>query len=226
MQLYPFSVRFRFVENQTLPVGNCAAFDSVKLREKTGNDVHAAWGFVIRLGMQIPTMTLSIEAPLAPDCHRSRVAWQAQRFLSEAASQLGDLVRLSSHSQQQTWRQALHAVEQVSATLAQVARPPLRSRRYRYSLDWRRTFAAMLRERREERGLSRQQLAERCKLSIGTIRNIETLRVHPEIDTIERIVSVKELGLSLVLLGLPDRASEREASQLTPARADLRDHSG
>jgi transcriptional regulator with XRE-family HTH domain len=84
----------------------------------------------------------------------------------------------------------------------------------------------MLRERREERGLSRQQLAERCKLSIGTIRNIETLRVHPEIDTIERIVSVKELGLSLVLLGLPDRASEREASQLTPARADLRDHSG
>jgi ribosome-binding protein aMBF1 (putative translation factor) len=176
--------------------------------------------------MQISTMTLPIEAPLGLDSHRSRVAWQAQRLLSEAASQLGDLVRLSSHSQQQTWRQALRAVEQVSATLAQVARPPQRSRRYRYSLDWRRKFAALLRAHREERGLSRQQLADRCKLSIGTIRNIETLRVHPEIDTIERIVAVKELGLSLGALGLPQREPEREPSSLTPARADLRDHSG
>jgi transcriptional regulator with XRE-family HTH domain len=87
--------------------------------------------------------------------------------------------------------------------LATVASPPQRSRRYRYSLDWRQNFAALLRDRREERGLSRQQLAERSQLSVGTIRNIETLRVHPELGTIERLLSVAELGLSWDDLGPP-----------------------
>lgn len=194
------------------------------MRQKTGNEHGLAGGFAIRLGMQISTW--SIDASQQPDARRSRVAWQAQRLLSEAASQLDDLVRLSARHQQQIWQKALRAVEQVSEELALVARPPLRSRRYRYSLDWRRKFAALLRERREDIGLSRQQLAERCRLSIGTIRNIETFRVHPELDTIRRLLSVKELGLSSEELGFMDRHTVAPSSLPTPVRADLRDRSG
>ncbi|MBL8634293.1 MAG: helix-turn-helix transcriptional regulator [Myxococcales bacterium] len=169
------------------------------------------------------TLTLPKNTPQQPDARRHRVAWQAQRLLSEAASQLDDLVHLSARNQQQTWQRALHAVEQVSEKLAQVARPPQRSRRFPYSLDWRRKFAVLLRERREESGLSRQQLAERCKLSIGTIRNIETFRVNPELDTIERLLSVAELGLSIDDLERTEHHSARPSASVTPARADLRD---
>ena len=173
----------------------------VKCSQRVGKGVHSRGDFVIRLDMQITECEQSVSTPVPPELRRNRVAWQAKRLLTEAAGQLGDLVRLSSATQQPMWVEALRTVEQVSAVLDLIARPPLRSRRYRYSLDWRRKFASLLRERREERGLTRQQIAERSKLSLGTIRNIETLRVHPEIDTIERLLAVAELGLSWSDLG-------------------------
>jgi len=151
----------------------------------------------------MPTTSGALPYPiqLPPELHRKRVAWQANRLLTEAAGQLGALLQLSSRTQRAQWVEALRSVEQVRAVLSQVASPPLRSRRYRYSLDWRCQFASLLRERREASGLSRQMLAERSKLSLGTIRNIETLRVHPELDTIERLLAVAELSLSWSDLG-------------------------
>ena len=151
--------------------------------------------------MQTTSGALPYQIQLPPELRRKRVAWQANRLLTEAAGQLGDLMQLSSRTQRAQWVEALRSVEQVRAVLSQVASPPLRSRRYHYSLDWRRQFASLLRERREASGLSRQMLAERSKLSLGTIRNIETLRVHPELDTIERLLSVAELSLSWSDLG-------------------------
>ena len=135
-------------------------------------------------------------SPSSPKFRRQHAAWQAKRLLTEAAAQLGDVVQLSAESQKDIWRLALHNIEQVRSVLAEIAVRPLRSRRYSYSPQWRRRFAALLRERRESRGLSRQKLAERSKLSVTTIRNIETLRSHPELGTIEQLLSVPELDLT------------------------------
>lgn len=144
--------------------------------------------------------TLRRASPSPPErsleFRRQRAAWQAKRLLAEAAAQLGDVVHLSAFSQQEIWRAALHNIEQVRSVLADIAVRPLRSRRYRYSPQWRRRFASLLRQQRESRGISRQQLAERSKVSVTTIRNIETLRSHPELGTIEQLLSVPELGLS------------------------------
>ena len=166
-----------------------------------GKGIRLVADFATRLFMQSTTVMLPAQLP--PELRRKRVAWQAKRLLTEAAGQLGNLLKLSTKPQQSIWIEALRSVEQVRSVLATVASPPQRSRRCRYSLDWRQHFAALLRERREQRGLSRQQLAERSQLSEGTIRNIETLRVHPELGTIERLLSVAELGLSWDDLGPP-----------------------
>ena len=58
-------------------------------------------------------------------------------------------------------------------------------------------FARLLRERREQAGLSRQQLASMAKLSESTVRNLETARVIPLRQTLEILRNVASLKLTL-----------------------------
>ena len=58
-------------------------------------------------------------------------------------------------------------------------------------------FARLLRERREQAGLSRQQLADLARLSCSTVRNLETARVIPLRQTLENLRNIASLNLSL-----------------------------
>ena len=58
-------------------------------------------------------------------------------------------------------------------------------------------FARLLRERREQAGLSRQKLADMARLSCSTVRNLETARVIPLRQTLEILRNIELLNLSL-----------------------------
>ena len=58
-------------------------------------------------------------------------------------------------------------------------------------------FAQLLRERREQAGLSRQKLADMARLSCSTVRNLETARVIPLRQTLEILRAVEPLRLTL-----------------------------
>ena len=58
-------------------------------------------------------------------------------------------------------------------------------------------FARLLRERREQAGLSRQKLADMARLSNSTVRNLETARVIPLRQTLEILRNIELLNLSL-----------------------------
>jgi len=58
-------------------------------------------------------------------------------------------------------------------------------------------FARLLRERREQAGLSRQKLADMARLSCSTVRNLETARVIPLRQTLEILRNIELLKLSL-----------------------------
>lgn len=58
-------------------------------------------------------------------------------------------------------------------------------------------FARLLRERREQAGLSRQKLADMARLSNSTVRNLETARVIPLRQTLEILRNIEPLNLSL-----------------------------
>lgn len=58
-------------------------------------------------------------------------------------------------------------------------------------------FARLLRERREQAGLSRQKLADIAPLSCSTVRNLETARVVPLRQTLEILRNIELLNLSL-----------------------------
>ena len=58
-------------------------------------------------------------------------------------------------------------------------------------------FGALLRDRRERAGLSREELADLARLSIGTLRNLETGKVGaPHRWTLASLLRVGVLGLS------------------------------
>lgn len=58
-------------------------------------------------------------------------------------------------------------------------------------------FANLLRQRRRAAQLSQQELADRAKLHLGTIKNIEKQRQAPSRSTLARLLSVSELGLQV-----------------------------
>ena len=58
-------------------------------------------------------------------------------------------------------------------------------------------FAQLLRQRREQAGLSRQKLADMARLSNSTVRNLETARVIPLRQTLEILRNIELLNLSL-----------------------------
>ena len=58
-------------------------------------------------------------------------------------------------------------------------------------------FGTLLRDRRERAGMSREELADIARLSIGTLRNLETGRVGaPHRWTLASLLRVEALGLS------------------------------
>ena len=58
-------------------------------------------------------------------------------------------------------------------------------------------FASLLRARRERAGLSREELADLARLSLGTLRNLETGRVgSPQRWTLRSLLRVEVLRLS------------------------------
>jgi ribosome-binding protein aMBF1 (putative translation factor) len=57
-------------------------------------------------------------------------------------------------------------------------------------------LSAMIRKR-EELGMSRRELAEKCGLSESSVRRIESFEISPKIDTLLRILWSLGLGLSV-----------------------------
>jgi transcriptional regulator with XRE-family HTH domain len=63
-------------------------------------------------------------------------------------------------------------------------------------------LAAALCVMREERGLSRDELASRCGISCDTLARIESAEVSPRLDVIRRLAAA--VGVGLVELGSLD----------------------
>src|SRR5437867_1739746 len=64
----------------------------------------------------------------------------------------------------------------------------------------------LLRERRQQAGLSRAVLATRAGLSESTLKNLETGRHHPTQTTLSQLCAIPELQLVLRDLQGPDYA--------------------
>jgi len=80
-----------------------------------------------------------------------------------------------------------------------------------------RLFGQLLRDRRNAVGWSRQELAERAKLSDCTIKFLETAHHRPSRGTLIRLINIKELGLSwsdVPEVVAPAQPSQRSGAQL------------
>ena len=80
-----------------------------------------------------------------------------------------------------------------------------------------RLFGQLLRDRRNAVGWSRQELADRAKLSDCTIKFLETAHHRPSRGTLIRLINIKELGLSwsdVPEVVAPAQPSQRSGAQL------------
>jgi transcriptional regulator with XRE-family HTH domain len=85
------------------------------------------------------------------------------------------------------------------------------------TLKQRQEFGKLLRDRRNQAGLSRLQLARKAKLSDATIKFIETAHSPPSRTTLLRLVAVPELKLSWAETpGQPARAPGASAADAEP----------
>lgn len=86
-------------------------------------------------------------------------------------------------------------------------------------------FGRELRHAREARGLSRVRLAQRCGLSLATIKNLETGRgAHPRLETMIRLADGLEVTLLDLVRSVDPRLSadeRREAGAVTVWLANL-----
>ncbi len=76
-----------------------------------------------------------------------------------------------------------------------------------------------LSELREERGISREQLAVDLKVSFSTLANIETGRNKPRVDLAERIYRYFGLPLGAIEWGRPGEEDDDSHPKLDPAAA-------
>ncbi|MBI5775329.1 MAG: helix-turn-helix transcriptional regulator [Verrucomicrobia bacterium] len=72
--------------------------------------------------------------------------------------------------------------------------------------------ARLLKEKREERGLSLNVLAQKAGLSRQTVSYVEQEVQNPTLDTLLRITSVLEVDLEKILAQARKAARKREAS--------------
>ncbi len=56
-------------------------------------------------------------------------------------------------------------------------------------------FGKLIRDSRENKNLSREQLAERCKVTDKSISNIELGKSDPKLSTVMRICNVLEIDV-------------------------------
>ena len=66
-----------------------------------------------------------------------------------------------------------------------------------------------IREARQGRGLTQDELAERLFVSRQTVSNYELGRTRPDIDMLEKLAQVLETDLNTLLYGPPDREEKR-----------------
>ncbi len=66
-----------------------------------------------------------------------------------------------------------------------------------------------IRDLRQERGLTQDELAERLFVSRQTVSNYELGRTRPDIDMLEQLARVLETDLNTLLYGPPDREEKR-----------------
>lgn len=66
-----------------------------------------------------------------------------------------------------------------------------------------------IREARQGRGMTQDELAERLFVSRQTVSNYELGRTRPDIDMLERLAQVLETDLNTLLYGPPDREEKR-----------------
>lgn len=117
--------------------------------------------------------------------------------LWNASLELQKLAR-SERGDSAQWRQALNQVRGMLAMLDAKRSTPELSQ-----------FGGVLRQRREEAGLTQQELAERCRLSTEWIRAIESGRRRTTAKTLRRLLLVPELRLEaehLVPAAIPTTA--------------------
>ena len=66
-----------------------------------------------------------------------------------------------------------------------------------------------IRDLRQERGLTQDELAERLFVSRQTVSNYELCRTRPDIDTLEKLAQVLETDMNTLLYGPPDLEEKR-----------------
>jgi len=88
------------------------------------------------------------------------------------------------------------------------------------------SFGALIRSLRKARGLTQEQLAERCALSADTIRRLEKDNFSPSLDTLTKVTRGMQLRLSTIFhsheLGL--RQPDRELVDLVTTRSEAEQH--
>jgi len=78
--------------------------------------------------------------------------------------------------------------------------------------------ARLLREARHDAGISQRELAEHAGIPQPAVARIESGRVRPRVDTLDRLLEACDRGLALVVrpgAGI-DRSAMRELLALTP----------
>ena len=131
---------------------------------------------------------------------REQGAQMAQRCLLSALEWMHERASHEPAENQAAWRKQLGAVQAAMRFIRQDSLPAAASadRSPPGAIDPQRAkeFGARVRAARREAGLSRDDLALRAGLSLGTVRNVEAGSNLPNHATVLRLLAVKELALS------------------------------
>ena len=144
----------------------------------------------------------TLSSPDSPDQERDELVTQQDQRQSLASNaralvwQVQAIASRGSKRQQDAWHEHIEAL----ADLVRFAECPdpqaLLTRRTPMTLQQRRSFGALLRDRRNAAGFSRIALARRAKVSDATVKFLETARNPPSRSTLIRLLAVPELKLT------------------------------
>ena len=144
-----------------------------------------------------------VEPNASMDLPNRKVTGQAQRHMTpEATAELQQIEITHTHL-----AAAMEQLRILDTRAADEARGYLRSalavldgsaaRDSKLDPESFRAFSGLLRQRRRAASLTQEELADRAKLCLSTIKNIERLRQAPSRSTLVRLLSVPELGLQV-----------------------------
>lgn len=152
------------------------------------------------------TDDLSRNAP-SPDELAHSVLESALSFAVSTLQGIQALAAQSPADERAAWKRVLKRQQEVIDFLHQMAGAQALQSPGGLSTEKRRELAKLVRQRRHSAGLTQEQLAEFAGLSTGTIKAVESGSTTPTRTTLMRLLSVKELKLSLA--ELPLRADTR-----------------